>query len=94
MPNLFEHPHPDKSCIRRVKNSVSERFHLSETYSASIAELRCLEKGGPSIETAVTAHYQNGSLQNWRIAKPIQGVTLKDVANLHPGRWKYEFHDV
>ena len=74
MLKLLKRPFPDKSCIQRVKQLVSERFHLSEANIVPISELRCLEKGSQPIETVVTARYHDGSLQNCCIANPIQQV--------------------
>ena len=50
--------------------------------SISIAELSCHEPDCPPIETVITVRYENGSMKNWRVAKPISEVEETDIYEL------------
>ncbi|MEM9430791.1 MAG: hypothetical protein AAGA32_15010 [Pseudomonadota bacterium] len=84
MPGLFDRPRPDGAAVRRIKAHVAERFNLPETTSLAVAELRCHEPDCPPVETVITARHVDGSLLDWRIAKPISDVEATDVDALVP----------
>jgi len=86
MLKLLERPFPDKSCIQRVKQLVSERFHLSETNIVPISELRCLEKGSQPIETVVTARLSRWFLTKLVHCKPYPTGSVNNALLLKPQR--------
>ena len=79
MPNLFKPNHPDAKVVSRVKELVAKKFGLSETTTLAVAELRCYEPGCAPIETVFTARHIDGSVSDWRIAKPIKEITVDDI---------------
>ena len=42
-------------------------------------ELNCHEPGCPPTETVITARYPDGSMKDWRIAKPVSSIEDEDV---------------
>ena len=86
MQNLFNRIRPDRDAVRRIKELISEGFGLPETTTLAVAELRCHEPGCPLIETVITAPHTDGSVQDWRIVKPINDITSEDVESLTE-RW-------
>ena len=68
--------------IRYLKEVISKKLKLPETTILSIAELSCHEPDCPPIETVITVRYENGSMKNWRVAKPISEVEETDIYEL------------
>ena len=85
MSNLFNRARPDATAIRQLKELISDIFGLPKTAILSVAELQCHEVGCPPIETVVTARYSDSSMQDWRIAKPVNEITFMDIENLKMG---------
>ena len=79
MPNLFEHKRPDLVAVSRAKDLIAKYFGLSVTTTVAVAELRCYEPGCAPIETVFTARHIDGSVSDWRIAKPIKEITVDDI---------------
>ena len=72
--------------IRNLKQLISKKYKLSENTIISIAELSCLEPDCPPIETVITARNDDGTMNNWRVAKSIEEIEESDINNLtnHP----------
>ena len=68
--------------IRNLKLLFSNKYKLSDNTIISIAELSCHEPDCPPIETVITVRYENGSMKNWRVAKPISEVEETDIYEL------------
>ena len=68
--------------IRNLKLLISNKYKLSDNTIISIAELSCHEPDCPPIETVITVRYENGSMKNWRVAKPISEVEETDIYEL------------
>ena len=68
--------------IRNLKLLISNKYELSDNTIISIAELSCHEPDCPQIETVITVRYENGSMKNWRVAKPISEVEETDIYEL------------
>ena len=68
--------------IRYLKEAISKELKLPKTTILSIAELSCHEPDCPPIETVITVRYENGSMKNWRVAKPISEVEETDIYEL------------
>ena len=68
--------------IRNLKLLISNKYELSDNTIISIAELSCHEPDCPPIETVITVRYENGSMKNWRVAKPISEVEETDIYKL------------
>ena len=68
--------------IRNLKLLISNKYELSDNTIISIAELSCHEPDCPPIETVITVRYKNGSMKNWRVAKPISEVEETDIYEL------------
>ena len=68
--------------IRNLKLLISNKYKLSDNTIISIAELSCHEPDCPPIETVITVRYENGSMKNWRVAKPISEVKETDIYEL------------
>jgi hypothetical protein len=83
MQNLFERKRPNAEAILRVKTLISEHHGLSDTTTLTVAELRCHEPGCPPIETVFTARDIDGSVSDWRIAKPVKDITIHDIKILN-----------
>ena len=82
MQNLFNRSRPDRDAVRQIKELISEGFGLPDTTTLAVAELRCHEPGCPPIETVITARHIDGSVQDWRIEKPIKDITSEDIDSL------------
>ena len=82
MSNLFERKKIDGSSIRNIKELITNQFKLSENTTLAVAELRCHDPGCPPEETVITARYEDGSIKNWKIGKPINEIKQKDIENL------------
>ena len=46
---------------------------------AVLMGLNCHEPGCPPTETVITARYADGSMKDWRIAKPLSSIEDEDV---------------
>ena len=68
--------------IRNLKLLISNKYKLSDNTILSIAELSCHEPDCPPIETVITVRYEDGSMKNWRVAKPISEVEETDIYEL------------
>ena len=68
--------------IRNLKLLISNKYKLSDNTIISISELSCHEPDCPPIETVITVRYENGSMKNWRVAKPISEVEETDIYEL------------
>ena len=68
--------------IRNLKLLISNKYKPSDNTIISIAELSCHEPDCPPIETVITVRYENGSMKNWRVAKPISEVEETDIYEL------------
>ena len=68
--------------IRNLKLLISNKYELSDNTIIGIAELSCHEPDCPPIETVITVRYKNGSMKNWRVAKPISEVEETDIYEL------------
>ena len=79
MPGMFDRRRPDGLAIRRIKALVSDCLQLPETTVISVMELNCQEPGCPPAETVITARNSDGSMRDWRIAKPVSQIEDKDV---------------
>ena len=79
MPGMFDRKRPDGIAIRRIKSLVSDCLQLPETTLISVMELNCHESGCPPTETVITARDSDGSMRDWRIAKPVSQIEDKDV---------------
>ena len=82
MLNLFERKRPNLLAVSRTKELIAKHFNLSDTTTVAVAELRCHEPGCPPIETVFTARHADGSVIDWRIAKPVKDITVEDIKSL------------
>ena len=83
MQNLFNKKRPDANSVSKIKKLIMEHWSLPQTTQLAIAELRCQEHGCPPIETVITAYNSDGTRENWRIAKPVNYITLDDLEFLN-----------
>ena len=90
MSNLFERKTVDGNLVRAIKELVTNQFKLSVDTTLAVAELRCHEPGCPPIETVITARRKDGSISDWRIAKPINEIKQKDIESLKNQKEKKE----
>ncbi|MEM1427866.1 MAG: hypothetical protein AAGG09_00235 [Pseudomonadota bacterium] len=79
---MFDTARPEPDAVARLKALIVERFALPETTMVSVAELRCHEPGCPPVETVVTARGDDGTVEDWRIAKPLSDIAADDVDGL------------
>ena len=79
MPGIFDKKRPDGIAVRRIKALVSDCLQLTETTVISVMELNCHEPGCPPAETVITARDPDGSMRDWRIAKPVSQIEDEDV---------------
>ena len=82
MRGLFDTNRPDPKAVRRIKMLMAERFGLPESTTLAVAELRCHEPDCPPVETVITAREADGSMRDWRIAKPLGDVERADIEML------------
>ena len=82
MRGLFDPNRPDPENVRRIKLLVAERFGLPESATLAVAELRCHEPDCPPVETVITAREADGSMRDWRVAKPLSDVVRADIEKL------------
>ncbi|MDE0345892.1 MAG: hypothetical protein OXI66_08945 [Boseongicola sp.] len=79
MHGLFDPSRPDPKAVRRIKTLVAERFGLPESTTLAVAELRCHEPDCPPVETVITAREADGTMRDWRVAKPLSDVERADI---------------
>ena len=79
MRGLFDPIRPDPKAVRRIKMLVAERFGLPESTTLAVAELRYQEPDCPPVETVITALEADGSMRDWRVAKPLSDVERADI---------------
>ena len=79
MRGLFDLDRPDPKAVRQIKVLVAERFGLPESTTIAVAELRCHEPDCPPVETVITARKADGTMRDWRIAKPLGDVERADI---------------
>ena len=82
MHGLFDPNRPDPKAVRRIKALIAERFGLPESTTLAVAELRCHEPDCPPVETVITAREADGSMRDWRVAKPLSDVGRADIEML------------
>ena len=76
---MFDRKRPNGIVARRIKELVSDCLQLKETTVISVMELNCHEPGCPPIETVITLRDPDGSMSDWRIAKPVSKIEAEDV---------------
>ncbi|MCY3997164.1 MAG: hypothetical protein OXF07_13590 [Rhodobacter sp.] len=86
MRGMFDRSRPNPGAVRRVKAMVAERFGLPETTTLAVAELRCHEPDCPPVETVITAREADGSMRDWRVAKPLGDIGRADIEMLATDR--------
>ncbi len=79
MRGLFDSNRPDPRAVRRIKMLIAERFDLPESTTLAVAELRCHEPDCPPVETVITARQADGSMRDWRVAKPLNDIERTDI---------------
>jgi hypothetical protein len=79
---MFNRKKSNVEKIRNLKLLISKKYHLSDETIISIVELACHEPNCPPLETVITAQVEDGSIQNWRIAKAISEIEEYDINNL------------
>ena len=79
MPGMFDRKRPEGIAVGRIKALVSDCLQLKETTLISVMELNCHEPGCPSTETVITARDPDGSMRDWRLAKPVSQIEDEDV---------------
>ena len=82
MISLFDRSKPSREAIKRVKEAVSDCFRIPETTRLAVAELNCHEPDCPPVETVITAHKEDGTIETWRIAKRIDDIEDRDILAL------------
>ena len=82
MINLFERSKPSGDALKRLKEAISDCFKIPETTTLAVAELNCHEPDCPPVETVITAHKKDGTLETWRIGKRIDEIEPQDILRL------------
>ena len=82
MISLFERSKPSEDAIKRLKEAISDCFKIPETTTLAVAELNCHEPDCPPVETVITAHKEDGTLETWRIGKRIDEIEAQDILRL------------
>ena len=82
MISLFERSKPSGDAIKRLKEAISDCFKIPETTTLAVAELNCQELDCPPVETLITAHKEDGTLETWRIGKRIDDIEVQDILTL------------
>ena len=82
MISLFERSKPSEDAIKRLKEAISDCFKIPETTTLAVAELNCQEPDCPPVETLITAHKEDGTLETWRIGKRIDDIEAQDILTL------------
>ena len=82
MISLFDRSKPSRESIKRVKEAVSDCFRIPETTTLAVAELNCHEPDCPPVETVITGHKEDGTIETWRIAKRIDDIEDRDILAL------------
>ena len=79
MPGMFDRKRPDGIAVRRIKALVSDCLQLTETTLITVMQLKSHEPACPPTETVITARYPDGSMRDWRIAKPVSQIEDEEV---------------
>ena len=82
MINLFQRSKPSGDALKRLKEAISDCFKIPETTILAVAELNCHEPGCPPVQTVITAHKEDGTLETWRIGKRIDEIEEQDILEL------------
>ena len=82
MISLFERSKPSGDAIKRLKEAISDCFKIPETTTLAVAELNYQEPDCPPVETLITAHKEDGTLETWRIGKRIDDIEAQDILTL------------
>ena len=82
MISLFDRSKPSREAIKRVKEAVSDCFRIPVTTTLAVAELNCYELDCPPVETVITGHKEDGTIETWRIAKRIDDIEAHDILTL------------
>ena len=79
---MFNKKKPNLETIQNLKNYFIKKYEIPESTILSIAELNCHEPDCPPTETVITARSIDGTTKNWKIHKPIEEISEKDVKDL------------
>ena len=79
---MFERSKPSGDVLKRLKEAISDCFKIPETTTLAVAELNCHEPDCPPVETVITAHKEDGTLETWRIGKRIDEIEAQDILRL------------
>ena len=79
---MFNKKKPNLEAIQNLKNYFIKIYQIQESTILSIAELNCHEPDCPPTETVITARSIDGTTKNWKIHKPIEEISEKDVKDL------------
>ena len=82
MINLFERSKPSGDALKRLKEAISDCFKIPETTTLAVAELNCHEPDCPPVETVISAHKKDGTLETQRIGKRIDEIEAQDILRL------------
>lgn len=77
---------PDPAQMTAIKTWVRTAFQLSAETTLMVTEVQCLEEGCPPLETVIAMLDQPGVARQYKVPKPISGVTRDDVDALVPAR--------
>jgi hypothetical protein len=76
---FFDQRRPNLAAVADIKRWTTEVFHLPESASVLVTELRCAEPGCPPLETVI-AILDPAPARQVKIPKPVAEVTFLDVA--------------
>ena len=79
---MFNKKKPNLEAIQNLKNYFIKIYQIPESTILSIAELNCHEPDCPPTETVITSRSIDGTTKNWKIHKPIEEISEKDVKDL------------
>ena len=79
---MFNKKKPNLKTNQNLKNYFIKKYEIPESTILSIAELNCHEPDCPPTETVITARSIDGTTKNWKIHKPIEEISEKDVKYL------------
>jgi len=72
---------------RDIKAWVKEFFQMDEDSTVMVGELQCGERDCPDVETVVAILSPGGVTQRFRIARPIEQVTRRDLYSVGHSDW-------
>ncbi|MFN6203436.1 MAG: hypothetical protein ACK562_04195 [Acidobacteriota bacterium] len=72
----------DVARIPLIRGWVKTHFRLPAETTILITQLQCSEEGCPPIETVIAILDQPGQPRQYKIHKPLAGVTDEDVTAL------------